>query len=638
MVSTGFVELPDGVARFVLVARPATSHEPRGLILGLQPFGDEATLARRVMVAQARQMAEAGWEVWIPDLFGTGDSAGLTEEASLERWRADIDHWLDCARSTGGGRPTVLWGVRIGALLAIDAIARRSADVHLLAWQLPVDGKSVIGPLQRLGHLTSPASGLGTSPITPTADPFTPASGAEKLTQLAGYRLPVALIDALTGLNACPGAVPGAGRPRHWMLVHTQRVVRDDRALPAAMQRVRQHWDDKGWSTASSLAAGEPFWSSMEPSTPDETFAATLSWLAMLCGAEAKGEFDAPGGRGPETQGQASPRTIPFFQRATSCVDEGFRETAESWDGAQGALFGVLCEPANTPDCRAAALIVAGQPQTRVGSHRMFVDLARGLARAGVTTLRFDVGGWGDSPGEAKAFEQSAEDIVRAVRRLAERRRDAGHPSPELWVGGLCDGASAAVCALPLLARHAVRGVYLINPWVRSDASHAAAMVKSYYARRLLDREFWARLLSGRIPWRNLVADPWRFVTARWRAKPPAAQSTALSTDPSASTPDAARLPGLDLPALLLERLQAFRGEIRTVLSGNDLTAAETESLLTGSREWRRRLAGRPETILRVAGADHTFSQATHWDTAIAWLAQQMREGDGAKGASRDPR
>jgi exosortase A-associated hydrolase 1 len=343
----------------------------------------------------------------------------------------------------------------------------------------------------------------------------------------------------------------------------------------------------------------------------------------------------------PAADVQARPSAAPAAGGVPPRAGAGFVERPVVFPGAQGPVFGVICEPAER--CHATMLIVAGQPQTRVGAHRMFVDLARGLARRGVASLRFDVGGWGDSPGEALAFERSAPDIAAAAAFLKQEAPDRG----PLWVWGLCDGASAAVLALPQLREAgAVPDVLcLVNPWVRSEASLGAAMVRTYYAKRLLQREFWGRLLTGKVSLGNLVAEPWRHATARFRrsgtagaaqaataaaegSTAAAMEATAAAPSPPAGSPTTGApsqpppSPAADLPALLLGQLESYRGTVCTVLSGNDLTAGEAEALMQRDRRWRKRL-DRPGAILRVAEADHTFSRPEHWDAAIDWMAKR---------------
>lgn len=342
--------------------------------------------------------------------------------------------------------------------------------------------------------------------------------------------------------------------------------------------------------------------------------------------------------------------------------DRAYFERAVSFVGAQGPMHGVLCTPAGT--VRASMLIVAGQPQTRVGSHRMFVELARGVAAHGVASLRFDIGGWGDSEGEALPFEQSDQDIAAAAVFLSSEagrlRRDAAgadqnrgldSPSPTsgsgdggndepgrmlassgdvplspgslpLSIWGLCDGASAAVLALPVLRAAGVQplALYLVNPWVRSDASLSDAMVRTYYGKRFLSGEFWARLLTGKVPLRNLL-EPVRHLFRRGGGS----QAQAPGTPSEPGAPPAQPQP--DLPSQLLARLASYRGRVVTVLSGNDLTAAETESLLRREKRWRRRIE-RDGEVIRVPGADHTFSDPGQWRALIEQIGKLAASQD----------
>lgn len=296
--------------------------------------------------------------------------------------------------------------------------------------------------------------------------------------------------------------------------------------------------------------------------------------------------------------------------------------------GSQGPMVGILALPA--AGFASAVLIVAGQPQTRVGAHRMFTELARGLAERGIASLRFDVGGWGDSPGEARAFEESDRDIAIAAAAL----RDACPDRTRLWLWGLCDGASAAVLALPALRQAGVvpHALCLVNPWVRSEASLADAMVKTYYLKRLAQPEFWSRLFTGKVSLDNLVREPLRHLKAKLgggAARPATAPApvqasgsgSGSATPASSATQAAARSAAqADLPAQLLACLSDYKGEACTVLSGNDLTAAETDALMSRDKRWRRRL-DRKGALLRVPGADHTFSAPEHWAQVIDWIA-----------------
>lgn len=277
-------------------------------------------------------------------------------------------------------------------------------------------------------------------------------------------------------------------------------------------------------------------------------------------------------------------------------------EQALVFEGSQGPIVGVLARPAT--DFRAAILIIADQPQTRVGAHRMFTELARDLASDGVASLRFDVGGWGDSPGNPLSFERADADIVAVATGL----RELLPRKAQLWLLGLCDGASAAVLALPALrtAGCVPQALCLVNPWVRSDTGLARVVARPSYLKRLMQRAFWAHLLTGRTA---------TEATASQATASEGRRRSALVSDPK---------PSIDLPAQLLTQLSAFRGEIYTVLSGKDLTAGETDALMSRDKRWRKRL-DRRNRLLRVPDADHTFSNPNHWRSVARWVAARAK-------------
>src|SRR6185503_15223452 len=112
---------------------------------------------------------------------------------------------------------------------------------------------------------------------------------------------------------------------------------------------------------------------------------------------------------------------------------------------------------------------------------------------AGYAVLRFDHRGMGDSEGQQRDFETVSADIASAIDALQARIPSVKQVA--LW--GLCDGASAALLYCHETHDQRVRGLCLLNPWVRSEASLARTHVKHYYTRRLREREFWSKLIRG---------------------------------------------------------------------------------------------------------------------------------------------
>jgi pimeloyl-ACP methyl ester carboxylesterase len=128
--------------------------------------------------------------------------------------------------------------------------------------------------------------------------------------------------------------------------------------------------------------------------------------------------------------------------------------------GPHRQLAGVLTEPEISTQRRAVVLVSAGVTP-KFGPFRLYVELARRLARAGYRTLRFDLGGIGDS-GEAYAgypLEQRTYlQIKAALDHLGERFQLDG-----IVLAGLCSGADDSFRQAERDER--VTGVVMVDPF-----------------------------------------------------------------------------------------------------------------------------------------------------------------------------
>jgi len=271
-----------------------------------------------------------------------------------------------------------------------------------------------------------------------------------------------------------------------------------------------------------------------------------------------------------------------------------------------GEMIGVLAQPASPARAKPiGVVIVVGGPQTRVGSHRQFVLLARSLAGAGYACLRFDYRGMGDSSGPRPDFEQAGPDIRSACDALLGAV--ASCEGVALW--GLCDGATAAL--LYAAEDERVRLVMAANPWVRNAKSQSAAFVSDHYGSRLRSADFWRRLLTGRV---DVVRSCAEAVGHIWRAWRPSGVSQS-----SEARGAVARLLRTRIPASV---------DAVILLSGNDLVAREFE---LAAADWLSTSVGRM-TIRRYEAADHTFSGYLAMDAvisdAIRRLEAHVAEGE----------
>lgn len=109
--------------------------------------------------------------------------------------------------------------------------------------------------------------------------------------------------------------------------------------------------------------------------------------------------------------------------------------------GPRRLLAGILTEPA-APARRASVVLVSAGVTPKFGPFRLYTELARRLAQQGFRTLRFDLGGIGDSGQEYEGHplkQRTQLQIGAALDYLSERFQLDG-----IVLGGLCSGAEDA--------------------------------------------------------------------------------------------------------------------------------------------------------------------------------------------------
>jgi len=274
-----------------------------------------------------------------------------------------------------------------------------------------------------------------------------------------------------------------------------------------------------------------------------------------------------------------------------------FEERALAFGCGGDTLVGIASVPAEP--CTRGVLIVVGGPQYRVGSHRQFALLARHLAAQGIAAMRFDVRGMGDSGGDERDFEGIQDDIRAALDAFAAAV--PGMRDIVLW--GLCDGASAAALYAPGDAR--VRGLVLLNPWVRTDDGVARTTLKHHYRDRLHNPEFWRKLARGQFDYMGSFKSMLGLARAAFGAGSRRQDGATAS-----------------LPERMRQSLHAFGGRTLLVIGGADLTGREFCDVAGSTPAWKR-LANAPQVAWRrLEDADHTFSRRAWRDQVAAWTAE----------------
>lgn len=257
-------------------------------------------------------------------------------------------------------------------------------------------------------------------------------------------------------------------------------------------------------------------------------------------------------------------------------------------------LVGIIHEPLNSASATVGVIIiVAGGPQYRVGAHRQFVALGRQLAKQDIPVLRFDHRGTGDSSGDYRGFVDMSQDIKIAIDTLL-------HSYPKLQkiaLWGECESASAA--AFYAHNDERVTGVFLVNPWIRTQSGQAKTYLKHYYWNRLSDPKLWKKITSGEF---SIIKSVREYLQLRSHA---GKNESSIGNAPE-------KLDNLPLPERLTKSLQLFNGKIFVLTSGNDYIAQEFKDFVSSSSLWKKSGINEKMFFYDMVDADHTFSK-TEW-------------------------
>lgn len=253
--------------RFCLYHAPETGTPPRGAILYIHPFAEELNKSRRMVALQARAYAQQGFGVLQIDLFGCGDSSGELPQARWDTWLSDLTRawqWLQ-ARHTG---PRYLWGLRLGALLALD-FAKRVRPDGVILWQPALSGRAYLNQFARLQS---------------AARLFPNAPAVEQSAEIAGYLMSPVLSATIGRLDAealaprCPVQwMELSPTPQGAAAEYASAAGNHHATLQPASALLIDRWRQGGARVQAYPVHGETFWTASEIGIAPELLAATTA-------------------------------------------------------------------------------------------------------------------------------------------------------------------------------------------------------------------------------------------------------------------------------------------------------------------------------------------------------------------------
>lgn len=190
----------------------SSREQPKAHIVFVPPFGEEMNRCRALVSGQARQFARSGYSCTLVDFYGTGDSQGELKDASLQVWRRNIHLAVETLQRELRV-PVILWGLRLGAFIALDFAAESALAIDsLLLWQPVISGERYVTQILR-----QRVAGLASRDLPPetTTDIRRRLAQGESI-EVAGYAIGGILIADIERLSLahmtalCPGKI-------HWL-------------------------------------------------------------------------------------------------------------------------------------------------------------------------------------------------------------------------------------------------------------------------------------------------------------------------------------------------------------------------------------------------------------------------------------
>ena len=438
----GVVHTPDnGLARAGVVICP--------------PLGKEHLDSYRGLKLLAQRLCARGFAVLRFDYAGTGDSAMEQDDpAAVSRYLESIATAVGYLRDAGV--PDVaLVGLRAGALLAGVAADSIDGVAALVLWDPVTDGRRYLREQRALYRMT-----VGDDP------------GAESAESILG----------------CSLAVPAA---RQLKTVKLSGAF--DSALPVLVMARPERVSD-----APIAALGAAPNVVVRTVTGQAEFVEPVSFVVEI----PVGSLYAIAAWLDETLPASRCHVAPVIRTAAT-VAPGVRETLEFL--GPDRLFAIRSTATESAPDAPALLIHNTACEHRVGPGRVWVETARELAATGVTVLRYDRRGIGETGYATTDFarvhsNRAKTDVVHAIDAI-------GVPADRLMMAGVCSGAwDSAYGALTRGARSVVMVNLLtfslrnveVGPEELSGPQTGAAEVRAkQLIRRWLPYRLW--LLMGRL-------------------------------------------------------------------------------------------------------------------------------------------
>ncbi len=532
----------------------------RGVVL-CSALGHEELSTHRAWRGLAQQLAAMGLPALRFDYHGTGDSLGDDEEPErLRAWTDSVLAAVRWMREEAGVSEVGLVGLRLGAALAAKAACELDGVAALALLAPVVSGRAYVRELKALARLAPPLPG---------APPAARADNDANL-EVGGFVFTAATQRELGTIDLAK--LDRRPAPRILIL---KRADPAEAPLADRLRELGATVQEAAFTGYASLMRDVNF-----VVAPDQAFGLVRDWMAA-------------GATRPRARTGHRPQSVRLS------MPEAVEEPVFLGDEAR--LFGVVCRPTSPSADLPAVIFINTGANHHVGPNRMTVGIARRLAALGVTSLRIDVAGIGESPAPPGQPDHRlyALETCEDVRAALDWLEAQGHR--RVVAIGLCCGAYIAFYTA--LRDSRIAGLVMANLqrflWREGDTLEVSLrrsfQSNRYYAAMARQPDTWRRVLRGDVNARGIATALVRRMRKRLTMR------------------------AQDLSGHLLGRRSARQGVVRGF---HELAARGAEILLLYSasdggldeletyfgRDGRRLQRLKQIHLEILEGADHTFT------------------------------
>lgn len=241
---------------------PVPAERPGIAVVLCPPLGDEAVRIHRAYKQIAFRLSRVGIPTLRFDYFGWGDSAGEDTDATLTRWKVDINTAVEEVKRRSGAARVVLAGLRLGGTLALEVANQRPDVSGVVLWEPVIKGSDYLEEVEE-AHRSKLNYFL--------ADPIYTSGLKEGMTEILGFVLSATMRRQIEEINAFN--IPHAKSLTHALII--------ERAATESAAQLKDHLANQSVDVSYQCLDDPAIWGEDPDKAliPGQTLKAITSWF-----------------------------------------------------------------------------------------------------------------------------------------------------------------------------------------------------------------------------------------------------------------------------------------------------------------------------------------------------------------------